>query len=411
MRILFVHRHFPGPFRSLAQAFGAMDNTTVLFLSERGSKDLRIAKVRRLRLATPLACDSKDEAECQSSMSIRHGVRTANVLLKLKKDGFVPDVIYSASTDGYSMYLRDIFPESLFVVRADWFYNRDENHTFFTHNKPRPASDFAISRIRNMFQYNALGDCDLAIANSNWQRLQSPPMLQEKIEIVHEGVDTEFFSPVFGSRFKQEGMNLSNVQELVTFSARRAGPSQGFPIFTRSLPKILSSRPDCHVLIMCSGIEDDGGRALNSKDAAAVTLAQYIEPQYHNRVHILDYKSVVDYRHLLRSSSVHVYLTAPYTLSAGLIEALSCGCLVVGSDTPPVKEVITHGENGFLTNFWDSDALAETVLGVLERNSRFMSIREAARKTVMDNYNLDKQTEAQKQILLCAFEKKKNSAY
>lgn len=96
---------------------------------------------------------------------------------------------------------------------------------------------------------------------------------------------------------------------------------------------------------------------------------------------------------MLRSSTVHVYLTAPYALSTGILEAMACGGLVVGSDTAPVREVVSHGVNGFLCDFWDVESMAEIVAGVAERSARLACIRQAARRTVEKEYNAAVQTE------------------
>jgi hypothetical protein len=44
------------------------------------------------------------------------------------------------------------------------------------------------------------------------------------------------------------------------------------------------------------------------------------------------------------------------------MEAMSAGCLVVGSRTAPVEEVLRYRENGLLADFFDLDEIAATVV-------------------------------------------------
>ncbi|MGQ3029470.1 MAG: glycosyltransferase, partial [Ferrovibrionaceae bacterium] len=90
---------------------------------------------------------------------------------------------------------------------------------------------------------------------------------------------------------------------------------------------------------------------------------------------------------LLAVSAVHVYLTYPFVLSWSMLEAMSAGCLVVGSATPPVAEVITEGETGLLADFHDPAAIAERILEGLADPARFAGVRRAARTLITERYD------------------------
>jgi glycosyltransferase involved in cell wall biosynthesis len=92
---------------------------------------------------------------------------------------------------------------------------------------------------------------------------------------------------------------------------------------------------------------------------------------------------------VLQVSSAHVYLTYPFVLSWSLIEALSTGCVVIGSDTPPVREVI-DGRNGILVPFFDTDRLAAAAIEALAHPRQFADMRVRARRTVLDQYDVER---------------------
>jgi glycosyltransferase involved in cell wall biosynthesis len=64
-----------------------------------------------------------------------------------------------------------------------------------------------------------------------------------------------------------------------------------------------------------------------------------------------------------------------------MLEALSAGALVIGSRTPPVEEVITHGRNGILCDFFDVDGFADAVVDALAHPDRYRPLRNAGRRT------------------------------
>ena len=67
---------------------------------------------------------------------------------------------------------------------------------------------------------------------------------------------------------------------------------------------------------------------------------------------------------VLQASWVHVYLSYPFVLGWSCLEAMACGCCMVGSQGMPVAEVIEDGVQGLLVPMDDSERLAQRVIGL-----------------------------------------------
>jgi glycosyltransferase involved in cell wall biosynthesis len=101
----------------------------------------------------------------------------------------------------------------------------------------------------------------------------------------------------------------------------------------------------------------------------------------HSTVHFTGKLPYWTYRAILDCSKIHVYLTYPFVLSWSLLEAMAAGCVVVASDTAPVREVIVDGHNGMLVDFFDHHGIAKRITKVLDSVDEYDSLRSAAKLT------------------------------
>src|SRR5262249_14926443 len=163
---------------------------------------------------------------------------------------------------------------------------------------------------------------------------------------------------------------------VVTFVARNFEPLRGYHIFMRALPRILAKRPRAQVLIIGGDGAPYGMVPSEGQTWKSIFFNEVASRIDQRRVHFTGHLKHPDYIRALQVSSAHVYLTYPFVLSWSLIEALSVGCVVIASDTAPVREVINSEENGILVPFFDVSQLADRVIEVLADPSRFRAVRE-----------------------------------
>ena len=184
------------------------------------------------------------------------------------------------------------------------------------------------------------------------------------------------------------GEVLTAKDEVVTFVARNLEPLRGYHIFMRALPRIMAERPNARIC-------DWRLRYLLRRGAArertwhSLFLDEVAGRIDHKKGAFCRPPSYRDYLRALQVSTAHVYLTYPFVLSWSLLEAMSAGCLVIGSDTAPVRDVLTD-DNGVLVPFFDVDQLADRVIEAVANRGRFQRRRRAARQTIIDNYDLER---------------------
>ena len=155
----------------------------------------------------------------------------------------------------------------------------------------------------------------------------------------------------------------------------------------RALPRLLEQVPGVNVLMIGSDKPRGYGRRPASGTWKEVILKELDGRLDMGRVH---FTGPVSYERLVAALSIsaaHVYWTYPFVLSWSLLDAMACECLVVGSDTAPVRDVIKPGVNGLLVDFFDPNGLADAVTTACREPQRFTALRRAARQTVLSQYD------------------------
>jgi glycosyltransferase involved in cell wall biosynthesis len=390
MKILFVHQNFPGQFLHLAPALQARGHDCRALTDASNKRDSRIP-IMRYRHDVPLPDPKATRLGRNFTQMTDRGVSTARACLQMRdKHGYMPDVIIGHSGWGETLFLKEVWPEAKLIIYAEFYYRGVDRDVGFDPEFSRGGFDgvmTAQSRAAHLGQ--SLLHADAAIAPTKWQASTFPPALRPMINVIFDGVNTDLVAPnAAASLTLPNGLQLSTGDEVLTFVNRNLEPYRGYHTFVRALPDVLAARPNAQVVIIGGDDVSYGAAAPEGQSWKQFYLDEVKDRIDLGRVHFLGKVPYSDFVTLMQISRVHAYLTYPFVLSWSMLEAMSAGAYVVGSRTAPVGEVITDGVNGRLVDFFDIKAWSDALTQGLAEPERFLTLRCAARQTIVDNYDL-----------------------
>jgi len=212
----------------------------------------------------------------------------------------------------------------------------------------------------------------------------------EKITVIPNAVDIEHFAyGVEPEQTLRAQLGLQNKTVLGFIGSFYA--YEGLLLILEAFPKILEERPETRLLLVGGGPQ----KALIKKMTNELGLEQQViftGRIPHERVQ--DYYNQVDIFVYPRLSMRLTELVTPLKP----LEAMAQGRLVVASDVGGHKELIEHQRNGYLFNANDADALAATVLNLLNQSQQWEQLRVAGRSYVEQERNWTKSVSFYKNV-------------
>ncbi len=379
MKLLFVHQNFPGQYRHLAAHY-AREGADVVALGERKT----IADRARIPGVKLFGYEFQERAADPFTASVERAIARGRVVAaaaaQLRRRGFRPDVVLAHIGWGEALFLKDVFPEAKILLYCEFFYRGRGADLGFDPEFPASPEKILRTRVMNAPLLMSLDACDWGMVPTRWQRSRFPAAQRSRMSVIHDGIDTDLIRPAE----KASGEN----EEVVTYVSRNLEPYRGFHVFMRAIPEIQRRRPNARIVIV-----GGDGVSYSPHPPAGETwrsrLLRELEGKIDlSRVRFTGRIPYEDYLALLQRSAVHVYLTYPFVLSWSLLEAMAAGCLVVGSRTPPLEEVIEHGRNGLLADFHSPEAIAHQVHDALGRSDELQCLRTEARRSVVGRFDL-----------------------
>jgi L-malate glycosyltransferase len=205
------------------------------------------------------------------------------------------------------------------------------------------------------------------VANSQAaaDRLRVEGVAERKILVIPNGIDAKGFGPREYSRRPRRIAMVACLRE-----------EKRIDVFIRAMPRILERHPDAEFVIAGDGSCGD----------ELLTLAR--ELGVSERVRFLGHRD--DVAAVLDDADLFVLTSRSEAFPNSVMEAMASGLPVVATNVGGIPELVSDGETGRLVPSGDSEAVAVTLLDLMDNPDRAAALGRAARRTIEQNYSFDR---------------------
>ena len=380
MKVLLIHQNFPGQFRHLVPHLLSQGHELRALCSHQRPLDLSFPLQR---YQAPQETDLLDNPSGISfwSEALTRAPQVWHHCQAWNQQGWSPDVILGHTGWGETLLLHDLWPDVSQVLWPEMWVKPIHAGIGFEAGLHEPTLRKRIEfESRNQLTRAALSHAKAWVLPTRYQAESFPVELRDRrMHVIHEGIDTVIACPDPHATYNSRGILIDANIPTITFVNRNLERLRGFHQFMRALPSIQSFHPNVRVMIVGDDGVGYGGVEESGRPLREVMIEEVGCQLDFERIHFfgrIPYPALLT---LLQASSVHVYLTYPFILGWSLLEAMACGCCIVGSSGMPMEEVITHGSNGMLIPFDQPHELAAMVNSLLANSSMRRKLGEKAR--------------------------------
>ena len=367
MKFLLIHQNFPGQFRQLAPFLYDQGHDIVAICSHQRPI---LGKFRVFRYEVP---PKPPEGLAHSSQlaneSLQRAEKVARVCEQLKQEGWTPDLICAHSGWGETLGIKEVWPDIPQIIWPELWLRPEHSGWGVDLEKPRPSLTQQLEHLgRNTLTRAALSQASAWVVPTHHQARSFPQQFQDhRMKVIHEGIDTSIAIPNPSVSLEVRGITITKETPTITFVNRNLERLRGFDTFMRALPEIQRKNKEVRVLIVGDNEGGYGGGHPSGRMLKEIVLEELAGQLDLTRIHFLGRISYPLLISLFQISAVHVYLSYPFVLGWSLLEAMACGCCIVGSKGMPVSEVIQDQVEGLLVSIDDPLELSNSVIDLLNK--------------------------------------------
>lgn len=275
--------------------------------------------------------------------------------------------------------LRAIRPDVLHahqVTGAGWLGAGSGYHPFLVTSW---GSDLLVSAQRSPTQRHL---ASLVLRRADYVTCVAEPLAkaaralgvdEQRVEVVHWGVDTEVFHP---GRTSTPAISMTEATAPLVLSIRAVRPIYNPLVIAKAIPAVLARRPDARFIIRTYSVDADLLAEFQGILAAgnATHAVEYVGD-------LADDAAIAE---LYRQAAVVVSVPSSDGTPQSVLEAMACGAAPVVSDLPSLRAWLRPDVEGLFVPVGDSVALAEAILRLLDDAALRSSVQAAAVRLVQE---------------------------
>ena len=394
--ILIIHQNLPSQYRYLLNYLKRREDVTLVGVKEQNmTSPYSDHTVLNGMNIIEYQLDRKDRSADGILLSVLdEHITRGSVLVKISKElishNFIPDFVIVHTGWGEALFLKTCFPKAKLVILQELFHTPQSEDINFDPEFLVDDTINAIAVMNRTIGLQACFDADKIMVPSLWQAAHIPPEFQHKVTTMHDGVDTNYFAPNDTASFTlPDGRVLTKKDKVLTYIARGLEPYRGYHSFIRAIPEIQRQDPDIEIVIVGNDYVYYGpklaDKTLNYRELYFNEIKERVDC---SKIHFFGKIPQANCLSLFQISSAHACYTYPFYGSLSILEAMSCGCKILGSSTGPITENVIDGETGYLFDFFNYQEFANLAVRVInDKSEENEAIGHQAReyiKTIID---------------------------
>jgi 1,4-alpha-glucan branching enzyme len=199
---------------------------------------------------------------------------------------------------------------------------------------------------------------------------------EDKIRVIHNGVDTTKFQPAADKRKAKQEMGL-NPDDLAIVSVGRLYARKGLFTLLESIPAVVARFPKAKFVISGKGQSDEMRKLIAHAERLGIR----------SNIVFTGYTPDEKLPTLYQAADVFAFSTFYEHHPFAVLEALSAGLPVVTTNVGGIPETITDGKNGFMCQPLNSAQFSDRILYLLEHPQEAAEMALQARKTILERFD------------------------